>query len=105
MMILQTNKLYHISSDEVIMMSLTGGTVGTVREDGWHIFKGLVAPMSKVKKLTELEALQTIVDRYKKVCDDNNYDYEINSINDINTHNEVDHMMEVINENKYRNFV
>jgi len=82
------------------MMSLTGETVETVIEDGWHIFKGVTAPMSKVKKLTEVEALQIIIDRYKKVCDNNNYDYEINSVYDINTHNEVEHMMEIINKNK-----
>jgi len=67
---LDINKLYWIGKDEVIAENLiggTGGTVDTVRSDGWWIFKGPVGKMKPIRKLTERQAI-TIIQNKIKPC-------------------------------------
>lgn len=94
--ILCTNEIYRLSKNEVLMMSLVGGTVESIKEEGWFLFKGEQAPMKKTQKLTEREAIELIIKAYHKVCDLKDFDYEINYIHDINTHNEISHMQDTI---------
>jgi hypothetical protein len=97
--ILDTNRVYRVDLDEVIMMSLSGTDVESITEDGWKLYRGEYGAgnMEPVKSLSENEALEYIVQKYQNACDLQNYDYEINYVYDISTHDEVDHMVSFLN--------
>lgn len=92
---LNTEKTYRVDFDEVIMLLFSGEKVDLIKEAGWKLFKGRYGSgeMKSVKDFSEEEALNYIIKKYHDSCDVCGYGYEINSIYDINTHNEVDHMI------------
>lgn len=94
--VLDINQIYHVG-DDVVMEVLEGGTVETVHSLGFGLFVGPMGNMKKAKIfVSEHEALEYILKRYKAVCDIHDWDYEINYVDDISTISEVDHMLSII---------
>lgn len=102
--ILDPSEIYHIGKDEVLMEALEGGTVETVHSIGMGLWKGTQGNMKRIRvfgsaeQVLEYEILEYILKKYKAICDSHDWDYEINYVSDINTINEVNHMLDVINK-------
>jgi len=57
---LRTDTPYFLTDTKAVMMSLTGGTIETVREDGWKLYIGEQGNMKPMKDLSERESLNMV---------------------------------------------
>jgi hypothetical protein len=94
--ILKTTELYPLEENESIMMSSSNRENPAVRIEGWHIYKNAIAPLKILKRFTEREAIELIIEKYKQVCKDIGGACKLISIDDIKSHSDIEFMIEAL---------